>query len=193
MNSDENAEKRMERRDFLRGAAAVGTALAAPGALAGYAQGAKPIKGAMTRQQYLEYADHFNNKRYDAVTSYFTPDVTVEYYDNASGPQTQARTLYGPQAFIDSYRKLHETTREVLELRDFLSTEDRVFTELYTEFHTIKEVPAPQGGMANKVGDVRIAINWVLYDMVGGKMKRIRIAHWRNLDPKMAKYKNSLP
>ena len=32
----------------------------------------------MNRKQYLEYVEHFNNKRYDAVTSYFTPDITVE-------------------------------------------------------------------------------------------------------------------
>ena len=155
---------------------------------AGAAQSEKK-SGAMTREQYLEYADHFNNKRYDAVTSYFTPDVTVEYYDNATGPQTQARTLNGPQAFIDSYKKLHETVREVLELRDFLSTEDRVFTELYTEFHTLVDIPAPPGKPARRKGDVSVMTNWVMYDMVDGKMKRIRIAHWRNHDPKTAKYK----
>ena len=27
----------------------------------------------MKREQFLEYIDHFNNKRYDAVTSYFAP------------------------------------------------------------------------------------------------------------------------
>lgn len=57
----------------------------------------------MNREQYLEYVDHFNNKRYDAVTSYFTPDVTVEYCTNLGRPETPARTLHGRQEFIDSY------------------------------------------------------------------------------------------
>ena len=197
-------EKSASRRDFVRDAAVAAAGLAVAGSLscgtsettnsagkgegAGSAALAEKKSGAMTREQYLEYVDHFNNKRYDAVTSYFTPDITVEYYDNATGPQTQARTLNGPQAFIDSYKKLHETVREVLELRDYMSTEDRVFTELYTEFHTIKDIPAPPGKLARKKGDVSIMTNWVMYDMVGGKMKRIRIAHWRNHDPKTAKY-----
>ena len=143
---------------------------------------------AMTRAQYLEYVDYFNKKNYDGVTSYFTPDITVEYYDNATGPQVVARTLKGPQGFIDNYKALHETVKEVLELGDFLSTEDRVFAELYTEFHTFKDTPGKDGRLARKKGDVQIMTNWVMYDMVDGKMKRIRIAHWRNHDPKTAKY-----
>jgi hypothetical protein len=61
----------------------------------------------MNREQFLEYVDHFNNKRYDAVTSYFTPDITVEYSSVWAD-----RTLHGPQEFIDSYKSLHETVRE---------------------------------------------------------------------------------
>ena len=47
---------------------------------------------AMPRKQYLEYIGYFNKKDFDGVTSCFTPDVTVEYYDNATGPQESART-----------------------------------------------------------------------------------------------------
>jgi hypothetical protein len=143
----------------------------------------------MNREQYLEYVEHFNNKRYDAVTSYFAPDITVEYFDNAYGPQTPARTLHGPQEFAASYKSLHEHTREILELRDFMVVGNLVFAELYTEFHTFKDAPAPAGRQSRKKGDVNIMTNWVLYDMAGGKMKRIRIAHFRNHDPKTAKFK----
>jgi hypothetical protein len=41
----------------------------------------------MNRQQFLEYANHFNNKRWDKVVSYFCPDVTLEYPDNFMGSQ----------------------------------------------------------------------------------------------------------
>jgi hypothetical protein len=138
----------------------------------------------MNREQFLEYIDHFNNKRYDAVTSYFSPDVSVEYFTIPVDPTT-ARTLHGRQAFIDSYKALHEYVREAMELGDFIVTEDRLFAELYTEFHCFKDYPNFMGGGLKK-GEVSIMTNWVLYDLEGGKMKRIRIAHFRMHDPKSA-------
>lgn len=144
---------------------------------------------AMSRAQYLEYIDCFNRKDFAGVTSYFAPDVTVEYYDNATGPQVPARTLYGSKGFIDNYRALFENVKEVLELGDFLSTEDRVFAELYTEFHPFRDTPESEGRQAWKKGVPVIMMNWVMYDMEKGKMKRIRIAHFRNHPPETAKYK----
>ena len=141
----------------------------------------------MNREQYLEYVDHFNNKRYDAVTSYFSNDITVEYFDNAYGSQVPARTLHGPEEFAASYKALHEHTREGLELGDFMVDGNLLFAELYTEFHTFKDAPE-SAGQPRKKGDVSIMTNWVVYDMEGDKMKRIRIAHFRNHDPKTAKY-----
>jgi len=139
----------------------------------------------MNREQYLEYIDHFNNKRYDAVTSYFDPDVSVEYF-TIPGDHKTARTLHGRQGFIDSYKNLHEYVREALELGDFMVTEDRLFAELYTEFHCFKDYPNFLGGSLKK-GEVAVMTNWVLYDLEDGKMKRIRIAHFRMHDPKSAR------
>ncbi|MGD0917509.1 MAG: nuclear transport factor 2 family protein [Thermodesulfobacteriota bacterium] len=141
----------------------------------------------MNREQYLEYVDHFNNKRYDAVTSYFTPDVTVEYCTNLGSPETPARTLHGRQEFIDSYRTLHEHVREVLELGDFLASGNLMAVELYTEFHCFKDYPSMSSRPMRK-GDVTIMTNWVIYNLEGGKMKRIRIAHFRMHDSKLAKF-----
>jgi len=65
---------------------------------------------------------------------------------------------------------------------------DLVFVELYTEFHTFKDVPA--SGQQWKKGDITIMTNWVMYNLdENGKMKRIRIAHFRNSDPETARYK----
>ena len=149
---------------------------------------AKPKSRAMTREEYLEYVACFNRKDFEAVASYFTPDITVEYYDNATGPKVPARTLCGPKEFIENYKALTSTVKEVLELRDYLSTEDRVFAELYTEFHPFKDTPTSEGRQAWKKGEPVLSTNWVMYDMVDGKMKRIRIAHWRLHEPKTAKY-----
>ena len=54
----------------------------------------------MNREQFLEYMDHFNNHRWDKVTSYFCPDVTLEYPDSFGNPGSPDRTLYGPQEMV---------------------------------------------------------------------------------------------
>jgi hypothetical protein len=185
------------RREFVKNMAAGAAAAARMGSLScsestsppGEEPQTEPKSSAMTREEFLEYMDCFNRKDFDGVTSYFAPDITVEYYDNATGPQVPAKTLHGPEGFIDNYKALFSTVREVLELGEFMSTEDRVFVELYTEFHTFEDTPVSEGRQGRKKGDIQIMTNWVLYDMVDGKMKRIRIAHWRNHDPATAKYK----
>jgi hypothetical protein len=147
----------------------------------------------MDRKGFLEYIDHFNNKRFDKVAGYFNPDVTVEYPDNFSGPAITPRTLHGPREFIENYRALTANVREVLELGAFLSRGNQFFVELYTEFHTFRDFP-PESGRQWRKGDITIMTNWVLYDLdEKGKFKRIRIAHFRNGDPKTARFKHLVP
>jgi hypothetical protein len=141
----------------------------------------------MNKKQYLEYVDHFNNKRWDAVTSYFAPDITVEYFDDGTYSGPPARTLHGPDEFAASYKGFHEYLKEYLELRDFMSEENLLFAELYTEFHCFKDSP-PSAALPMKKGDVIIMTNWVMYTVENDKMKRIRIAHFRMHDPKEAKF-----
>ena len=141
----------------------------------------------MNRKQFLEYVDHFNNMRYDAVTSYFAPDVTVEYSSAFTSPEAAERTLHCPGEFIASYKLLHEHVREVLELGDFVESGNLMAVELYTEFHCFKDCP-PSINLSLKKGEVRIMTNWVIYNLEGGKMKRIRIAYFRTHDPKLAKF-----
>lgn len=142
----------------------------------------------MNREQFQTYIDHFNNKRYDAVVSYFAPDVTVEYNDDGTYSGPPARTLRGRDEFMANYKKLHSHTREYLELGFFMACDDMMLVELWTEFHTFQDSP-PGPGLVRKKGDILVTTNWVLYNMEGDKMKRIRIAHFRVHDPKMAKYK----
>src|SRR5512134_598332 len=98
----------------------------------------------MNRQQFLEYADHFNNKRWDKVVSYFRPDVTLEYPDNFAGPQTPGvtgNTVHGPQEFIARYEALTANVREVLNIGAFFSEGSQFCVELITEFHVFKDPP----------------------------------------------------
>ena len=143
----------------------------------------------MKKEKFLEYIGHFNNKRYDDALSFFAPDVTVEYYDNPMDPNSPQRTLHGPDEFLEHYKALHEAVNEVLEVRDFISDDKYLFVELWTEFHAFKDMPASTARPALKKGETYIMTNFILYNMEGDKMKRIRIAHWRNHPPGEAKYK----
>ena len=141
----------------------------------------------MNKKQYLEYIYNFNKKRYDAVTAYFAPDITVQFYDNVMDPEIPPLTLYGRQEFIDFYLSLHEYAREVIELGDFMVSGNLLFAELYAEFHCIKDPPPDFRMPLKKKGDVLIRTNWVLYTIMSNKFKRIRIAYFRTHDPGLAR------
>lgn len=147
----------------------------------------------MNRKQFLEYVDHFNNHRWDKITSYFCPDVTVEYPDNFMAPQipgVTGNTLHGPKEFITNYEALTANVREVLEVGAFISRGRQFCVELIAEFHVFRDPPTNSPASQWKKGDINILNQIVLYDLdEKGKMKRIRIFHHRHLDPKLAKHK----
>jgi len=145
----------------------------------------------MTREEFLEYMDHFNNHRWDKVPSYFCPDVTLEYPDSFAGPRTPGRTLHGPQEFIANYHAIADNVREVLNLGAFMSYGSQFFVEFITEFHVFRDPPKGSPGMGKK-GDVTVMNQCVLYDVdEKGKFKRIRIFHHRYLDPSFAQHKDA--
>jgi hypothetical protein len=145
----------------------------------------------MNREQFLEYMDHFNNHRWDKVTSYFRPDVTLEYPDNFGAPGTPGKTLRGPQEFITNYQAIAANVREVLNLGAFMSFGSQFFVEFITEFHVFRDPPKGTPAMGKK-GDIIVMNQCVLYDVdEKGKFKRIRIFHHRYLDPTYAKHKDA--
>jgi hypothetical protein len=144
----------------------------------------------VNRQQFLEYVEHFNNRRFDKVVSYFCPDVTVEYPDNSwtANAWHNWKTLHGPREFIANYEALTANVREVLNVGVFLSRGRQFCVELVTEFHVF-QTPAEGSSRGWKKGDVVVMNQCVLYDLdEKGKFKRIRIFHHRYLDPSMAKH-----
>ena len=148
----------------------------------------------MNREQFLEYVDHFNNRRFDKVVSYFCPDVTLAYPDNFMGsqiPGVTGNTLHGPKEFIANYEAITANVREVLNVGAFLSSDRQFCVELITEFHVFRTPPADAPGAQWKKGDTVIMNQIVLYDLdEDGKFKRIRIFHHRYLDPKEAMNKD---
>ena len=147
----------------------------------------------MNRKQFMEYVDHFNNRRFDRVASYFRPDVTLEYPDNFMGPQVRGitgKTIHGPKEFIKNYKALTANIREVLNVGVFISRGRQFCVELITEFHVFKDPPKGAPGAQWKKGETHILNQNVLYDLdEKGKFKRIRIFHHRHLDPGKVKNK----
>lgn len=142
----------------------------------------------MTREEFLKYMDHFNNKRWDKVTSYFCPDVTLEYPDSFGNPGTPGRTLHGPQEFIANYQAITANVKEILNLGAFMSQGNQFLVELITEFHVFRDPPEGERALGKK-GDVIVMNQNVIYDTdEKGKFKRIRIFHHRYLDPSVAKH-----
>lgn len=142
----------------------------------------------MTREEFLVYMDHFNNHRWDKVTSYFGEDFTLEYPDSFGHPGSPARTLHSPEEFIANYRAIAANVREVLNLGAFMSQGNQFFVEFITEFHVFRDAPEGTSYLGKK-GDVTVMNQCVLYDLdEKGKFKRIRIFHHRYLDPSYAKH-----
>jgi hypothetical protein len=119
----------------------------------------------MNRRQFLEYVDHFNNRRFDEVVSYLCPDVTLAYPDNFMGPQIPGltgNTLHGPTEFIANYEAIAANVREVLNVGAFLSGGRQFCAELITEFHVFRTPPAGSLGAQWKKGDIIIMNRIVL-------------------------------
>jgi hypothetical protein len=137
----------------------------------------------MTREEFLEYMDHFNNHRWDKVTSYFGKDFTLEYPDSFGTPGKPGKTLHSPKEFIANYQAIAANVREVLNLGVFQDWGTGFLVEFVTEFHVEKDT------VMGKKGDVIVMNQCVLYDVdEKGKFKRIRIFHHRYLDPSYARH-----
>lgn len=121
----------------------------------------------MTRDDYLRYIDHFNNKRYDQIAPYYADDIEVNL---------STITLKGPQGIVAFYTDFHTYVREFVDVKYLVMDAGGVATELYTEFDCFRDYPNP--ALPFKKGDVRRVLNFVHYDLENGKFKRIRVARY---------------
>ena len=140
-----------------------------------------------TRHDLEVYLDHFNNKRFDQVTSYFADDVEVRYFrDWTTLPQAPQKILYGRDAFIQNYERLSEHVDEKLRLGVFLAREGSLFVELYTTFTAYHDTDVLLSGFL-KEGEtlyVNHYINYILND--ADQFWIIKIAQCQTLDAKDA-------
>ena len=141
----------------------------------------------MTKDDFLVYMSHFNSKNYDDLVTYFTDDVKVQYFTDMKRGAPRGNVLNGPAAFVESYKHLHDTVDEKLELGKFVCDDDNLYVELWTEFWFKEDTPDFSAGPMKK-GDVFVCTNFVLYYFdENGKFKEIHIAHHRVHDPAEAR------
>lgn len=146
----------------------------------------------MTREEFLVYMNHFNNKEYSALTGYFSDDIVVEYYDKSYVGKYSHRILHGKDEFIAAYTALHKKLREFLDLGFCLFDGEHMLVELYTEFHALEATSLYDSGELKK-GDVHCVTNWVCYDFApDGRFSHIRIAHFCVHDPSKKRFSSEL-
>ena len=141
----------------------------------------------LTRHDLEGYLDHFNNKRFDDVVSYFADDVEVRYFRSwTTEPQDPQKILYGREAFKANYLSLTEHVDEKLRLGVFLAKEGSLFVELYTSFTAYHDTDAVTPKIL-KTGEtlyVNHYINYLLNE--NDQFKIIKIAQCQTLDYKDA-------
>jgi hypothetical protein len=123
---------------------------------------------AMTKEDYLRYIDHFNNKRYEKFAAYYAEDVEVNL---------SSITLKGPQGIISFYTDFHTYVREFVDVKFLVADDAGVAAEMYTEFDCFRDYP--NTALPFKKGEVRRMLNFVHYDLADGKFKHIRVARYQ--------------
>jgi SnoaL-like protein len=159
-------------------AAAIGGLASGPaaGAQASQASGCF-TRPAMSRERFQAYIDAFNRNDYSGFGDYYAEDVVLVIAGK--------RELRGRQAIFDFYKVVKAQTTRTIQVNKFIGTENRIATELESEFLALEDVPDFSAGPMKKGG--RIFINtFVIYDLVDGRFARIRSAEFRKIDRQVA-------
>jgi len=122
----------------------------------------------MTKEEFLRYLGHFNNKRYAEMAPYYAEDVEI---------QLPGMTLKGPQGIVSFYTDFHTYVREHVDVKYLVTDDNAVAAEMYTEFECFRDYP--NVAMPFKKGETRRLLNFVHYDLEGGRFKRIRVARYK--------------
>jgi ketosteroid isomerase-like protein len=124
----------------------------------------------MAREKFAEYIDAFN--RGDQYSAFYDEHVVLDIAGK--------RELRGPQAIKDFYRQVRSQTQRTIEVVNVLGDGNRLAAELQSQFVALEDIPDFTAGPMKKGG--RIFINTIaLYELEGGRFKRIRSAELRKV------------
>ena len=162
-------------------------ALAASGVVAalpqtGRASPARPVDGVSqsepsdhrrAAERHLHaYMNAFNHGDHALLRQFYADDVVL-----VIGNGTELR---GPQAIIDFYSHLHESTQRTISILRTFPGEDGIAAELESEFLALADAPDFTSGPMQR-GD-RLYINsFVIYDIQEGRYSRIRAAVYNRM------------
>ena len=154
------------RRDFLLGGATgVATLAAAPGLAAAQAKAtAVGSCGGLTREQYLEYVELFNNN---------DPRFIRYYHDDVEFELANAK-IRGATAIRDFYADVKAHIRETVTLTHFVSDATGIAAEIPTEFRVVKDWENGYFGRPLKAGMVMRIVSIGLYWVRDGRFTRIK-------------------
>jgi len=122
----------------------------------------------MTREDYDDYLAKFNVND-SSFIEYYHPDVTLEL----SGSE-----IRGAQGIKDFYADVKKYIKETVEVTTYIYDGKQLAVEIPTTFEVIADWDKSFWGMDLKKGQVMRVISWGIYDIEGGKFKRIRTARY---------------
>ncbi|HLH68734.1 MAG TPA: nuclear transport factor 2 family protein [Candidatus Dormibacteraeota bacterium] len=123
----------------------------------------------MDEAMFRHYIALFNARDYERLITFYTEDVELEL--PASSPR-------GREGIRRYYSDLHRFVRERLRIDFLLVGRDRIATELYTEFRCLHDLPT-FSFKPLVAGEVFRCTNFVHYDLVGDRFRRIRVARYK--------------
>lgn len=128
--------------------------------------------GGLTREQFMEYLALFNAND-PRFINYYHDDVVLEL----SG--TEIKT---PKGIRDFYAEVKAHIHEKVEVARFVSDATGIAAELPSEFKVYKDWENGFFKRPLKAGEVLRIVSFVLYDVDGGKFRRIRSSRYKLLN-----------
>ena len=121
----------------------------------------------MDEAAFHEYVRLFNEGSYDRLPSYYASDVRLEL--------PAGRVLSGGAAIARFYSEAVAFREEYIRPDFLLVGSDKIAVEFHTEFRCIKDY-AKFFAMPLQAGDIYVIRTFVLYTLVAGLFKTIRVA-----------------
>jgi len=123
-----------------------------------------------TEADLHDYVAAFNRRDYERQHTYYHPDVTFTL--------PNGREFVGSHGIAAHYERLHACVRELLQIDFCVIGDEHIAIEIYTEFRAFADYPDFTFG-ALRAGDVYRCTNFGHYDLVDGRLHRIRVGTYR--------------
>lgn len=140
-------------------------------ALSKPAAGARHPAKSLSEEDFRRYIAKFNANDYDGFSAYYDDRVVFE---------GQAGSFASKADVVRFYREVKTQIEEKVSVRSLVVGATGLVAELQTELHALVDVPGLRTGAMAK-GERRASINFVWYDIAGGKFTRIRSARYQRL------------